>query len=94
MKEKNIENRIKRHLKEIGAYYVKFHATGFTRSGVPDILACIGGRFVAIEVKQENGRVSDLQEAHQRQIIAAGGVAIIVWSYEGYLQALKNESLI
>ena len=94
MKEKHIENQIKKHLKQIGAYYVKFHATGFTRSGVPDILACIGGRFVAIEVKQDAGRVSALQEAHQRQIRAAGGVSIIVWSYEGYLQALVNEGLI
>lgn len=94
MREKHIENQIKKHLKEIGAYYVKFHATGFTRSGVPDILACIGGRFVAIEVKQENGQVSALQEAHQRQVIAAGGVAIIVWSFDGYLHALKHEGLI
>lgn len=94
MREKHIENKIKRHLKEIGAYYVKFHATGFSRSGVPDILVCIRGRFVAIEVKQEKGVVSALQEAHQRQIIAAGGVAIIAWSFEGYLQALKHAELI
>lgn len=94
MREKHIENRIKEHLDQIGAYHVKFHATAFTRSGVPDILACINGQFVAIEVKQENGRVSALQKAHQRKILAAGGIAIIVWSFEGYLQALKNQDLI
>ena len=94
MKEKNIENKIKRHLGDIGAYFVKFHATAFTRSGVPDILACINGRFVAIEVKQEQGRISPLQEAHRRQIIKSGGVSLIVWSYEGYLQAMKHEGLI
>ena len=94
MREKNIENRIKKYLDEIGAYHVKFHATAFTRAGVPDILACINGQFVAIEVKQENGRVSALQKAHQRKVLAAGGVAIIVWSFDGFLQALKNERLI
>lgn len=94
MKEKHIENKIKLHLGNIGAYFVKFHATAFTRSGVPDILACVNGRFVAIEVKQESGRVSALQEAHQRNIIRAGGISIIVWSFDGYLQAMKHEGLI
>ena len=94
MREKLIENQIKQHLKQIGAYYLKFHASAFTRSGVPDILACINGRYVAIEVKQENGRVTPLQDAHQRQIRAAGGVAIIAYSFEGYLKAMHNEKLI
>lgn len=50
-----------------------------TRSGVPDILACINGRFVAIEVKAEKGRPSELQLWNIEKIKESNGIAVIAY---------------
>lgn len=77
--EKTFENKIKKWLAANGCYYVKFFANGFTRRGVPDILASVGGKFVAIEVKADNGRPSDLQLDNIREIRESGGFAWVVY---------------
>lgn len=79
MQEKSFENKIKKWLAANGCYYVKFFANGYTRRGVPDILASVGGKFVAIEVKAQNGRPTDLQYDNIREIRASGGYAWIVY---------------
>jgi RecB family endonuclease NucS len=55
--EKKVENQIKSYLDLLGAYYLKVHGSMYQPAGTPDILACINGRFVAIEVKRPNGGV-------------------------------------
>lgn len=77
--EKNFENRIKRYLDDKGIWYVKFFANGFTRRGVPDLLCCVNGKFVAVEVKAQDGHPTDLQVREQKRIMKAGGVAVIVY---------------
>lgn len=50
----------------------------FGKGGCPDHLICWFGVFIAIEVKADQGTVSDLQMAQLRLIIQAGGVAAVV----------------
>lgn len=77
--EKNFENKIKKYLELKGAWFVKYFANRNTKSGVPDILACVNGHFVAIEVKATHGRPSPLQVWNIDRIKAAGGIALIVY---------------
>lgn len=77
--EKTFENKIKLYLKSIGAYFIKTHGDRFSKIGTPDILACVNGHFVAVEVKAENGRPSDLQLYHIEQIKKSGGYGIILY---------------
>lgn len=77
--EKNFENKIKSFLKEEGCWEVKYFANAFTPSGIPDILACIGGYFVGIEVKAQNGTPSDLQLENVAEINKAGGFAFVLY---------------
>lgn len=77
--EKNFENKIKKYLELKGAWFVKYFANRNTKSGVPDILACVNGHFVAIEVKATYGRPSPLQIWNIDRIKAAGGIALIVY---------------
>lgn len=77
--EKIYENKIKKMLKDNGAYFVKFFANSYTRAGVPDILACVNSYFVAIEVKAEDGKPSELQLYNIEQIRKAGGFAFVVY---------------
>lgn len=50
-----------------------------TKSGVPDILACVNKYFVAIEVKASNGKPSELQLWNREEIRKAGGISIILY---------------
>lgn len=76
--EKIFENKIKDFLKSKNCWFVKFFANSFTKKGVPDLLACVNGYFVAIEVKAENGKASELQKLNIDRIRSSGGVAIIL----------------
>lgn len=93
--EKNFENKIKDWLKENNCYFVKFFANRMTKTGVPDILASVGGYFVGIEVKAQNGKPSELQFYNVREIRKSGGFAFIVYpsgwdQLKAILQDLKR----
>ena len=77
--EKIFENKIKSYLKSIGAYFIKTHGDRFSKVGTPDILACVNGKFVAVEVKGEKGKPSELQIYHIEQIQKAGGYGIVLY---------------
>lgn len=79
-REKQFENKIKKFLKEQNCYYIKYWGGGqFTKSGVPDLLICCNGYFVAVEVKAENGKPSELQLYNIDEIKKAGGFAMILY---------------
>lgn len=94
--EKTFENKIKKYLSDNNIWHVKYFANGFTKSGIPDILACCNGYFLAIEVKAENGRPSELQLHHIEKIKQSGGHAVIVKpsqfeELKQLIEELKNE---
>ena len=83
MKEKEIVKTIMAYLKTVpGCFCWKEHGGMFGTAGVPDIIACIGGRFYGFEVKTETGKPTKLQEAVIRKINAAGGTALVVRSVD------------
>lgn len=91
--EKVFENKIKKYLKDHGAYFLKYWAGAqFTKLGVPDILACVNGYFVGIEVKAQNGKPSELQLYNIRQIRKAGGFAYVVYpsGWERFKQIIDD----
>ena len=77
--EKSYENKIKRYLKDKGAYRVKYHGNYFSENGTPDILACVNGYFLAIEVKAQDGHPSELQLVKINDIREAGGFAYVAY---------------
>jgi Holliday junction resolvase len=93
--EKNFENKIKKYIEAQGGWQVKFFANSFTKSGIPDILCCINGYFLAIEVKAKDGKASDLQIHQCNMIRQAGGSAYVVFpsgwdQLKEIIQNLKN----
>lgn len=78
--EKNFENKIKKFLKDKGCWFLKYWAGAeYTKSGIPDILACVNGCFVGVEVKAPNGKASELQLYNLRKIHEAGGYAFLLY---------------
>lgn len=77
--EKLFENKIKEFLKTLPKqWHFKHWAGAYSQSGIPDIIGCINGRFVGLEVKAENGKPSPLQIRNVKLINEAGGYATIV----------------
>lgn len=89
MLEKNIVAAILRHLKTRPRCFCwKTHGGMYGVAGIPDIIACIDGRFYAFEVKQPGGVATALQQTTIEKICAAGGLAVIVTSVEDVKQIL------
>ena len=83
MKEKDLINSIRKYLKTIpGVFFWKEHGGQYGTAGIPDIICCYRGRFVALEAKTDTGNVTKLQEITLRQITEAGGIAAVVRSVD------------
>ena len=80
MSEHSLTALIVRALREKGAWVLKVHGGGWSRRGIPDLLVCHRGRFVALEVKAGSRSATPLQTHELRQIGAAGGKGAVVRS--------------
>lgn len=78
--EKKVKRKIVALLKEYGAYYFYPVTGGFGVSGVPDVIACLNGRFVGIEAKADlkKNKPTALQLKNLREIEGAGGVSLVI----------------
>jgi Holliday junction resolvase len=65
-------------LKAVGVYYYFPVANGMGRAGIPDIICCARGKFLAIECKAGKGTTTALQKKELAAIEAAGGVALVI----------------
>jgi hypothetical protein len=86
--EKKVKDKCVKLLKAYDVYYF-FPAThGYGRSGVPDIICCITGKFVAIECKAGDNKPTALQEKEMADIRKQGGIAVVI--NESNLTLLEN----
>jgi Holliday junction resolvase len=76
--EKKVKMKVVEILKGFGVYYFYASTGGYGASGVPDIICCYKSRFIGIECKAGKGKTTALQEKNIAQIIAQGGLAIVV----------------
>ena len=75
--EGKVKDKVVGILKEAGVYYF-FPAThGYGRSGVPDIVCCVNGKFLAIECKAGKNKPTLLQVREIETIRRCGGVAVV-----------------
>lgn len=83
--EGEVKREIKKWLEKKGSEVYTFWPvqTGMGRRTV-DLLACYRGKFIAIEVKKLGGRPTALQDKVLDQIVAAGGIAFWVDSFEEF----------
>ena len=95
--EKNFENRLKKFLESEGCWFVKFFANAYTKSGIPDLLVCCNGYFVAVEVKAPNGKPSELQKYNIKRINSeAHGFGVILYpddfdDFKNMIEFLKDD---
>ena len=91
MAERDIVAAILRLLKKTPRCFCwKAHGGMYGTAGIPDIIACVDGRFVAFEVKTEKGQLSKLQKVTLGRIREAGGRAYMVRSAAEVAGILKE----
>ena len=94
MKEKTITNQILKYLKNLPECFAfKEHGGLYGTSGIPDIIVCYKGKFLAFEVKTEKGKLSKLQEMTIAKIRKANGMAFKVTSLEEVKKILEGVML-
>ena len=80
MKETPFKEKVEKLLKEKEAWFIKYWAgSKFTKEGMPDMFACIYGRFYGLELKGDGGRPKLLQLVTLRDIRKAGGIGLLLY---------------
>ena len=81
MLESKIQKDIIAYLRKNKIFHIRFQAQT-NINGIPDIICCYMGLFIGLELKQENGRATDLQKKKLDAINNAGGIGRVVRSVE------------
>lgn len=82
MKETRLQQRIQKLIRSRGGYVNKNHGSMISEPGIADLTVCYKGYYVALEVKEDDGKPSKQQGIHARQVWKAGGISCVVWSVE------------
>lgn len=81
MQEKTIVTAILKYLKTVPFCFAwKEHGGMYGTAGIPDVICCFYGRFIAFEVKTQSGKLTKLQEITIQRIKDAKGEAFKVTS--------------
>lgn len=87
--EKKVKLAVRKILDRLGIYHFMPPGMGLGRSGIPDIIGCYKGHFVAIECKAGKGKTTALQERELQWIADAGGFTFV--AREDNLEQLETE---
>ncbi|WP_434302709.1 VRR-NUC domain-containing protein [Clostridium botulinum] len=71
---------MKKFLSELPkTWFFKYWAGPMSKAGIPDIIACVNGKLVGIEVKAPDGKPSELQKRNIRLINECEGMGYILY---------------
>ena len=76
--EAKVKAKLRKHLDALGIYHFMPPANGFGRAGIPDIVGCYAGRFVAFECKAGNNKPTALQQKNIDQITEMKGIVAVI----------------
>ena len=66
------------------------HGSAFSSRGVPDLIICAKGRFIAVELKVGNNTPTPLQADYLDRISLAGGQAHVVYDLETFKKVIED----
>ena len=76
--ESKVKSSVTTILKRLGIYYFYPVTGGYGSSGVPDIVCCYNGVFVAIECKAGHNKPTPLQEKNLDHVRRTWGLALVI----------------
>lgn len=91
--ESKITAEIMQYLKTLDkCFFWKEHGGMYGTAGIPDIICCYHGKFLAFEVKRPGEQPTKLQQKTMKDIQAAGGQAYVVRSVEDVKKCFESPS--
>lgn len=92
--ENKVKANIKKFLKEKNVFSVSIAAGPYSTGGISDRLACIQGRFIAIEIKKDaKSGPTKLQQQFIDNVIKAGGIGFVTYSVDHLVKKLKENGI-
>ncbi len=89
--EAKTKAKVRKILDAAEVYHFNPFGGGYGRAGIPDIIACVNGFFLAIECKAGKGRTTALQDRELERIQAAGGTTMVIYDTEEDMLRLQLE---
>lgn len=84
MLERDLQKKCTEYLKEEGIYYLNIHGSGWGPKGIPDLIICLLGDFVGIELKVNKNTMSPAQKIHERRIKKSKGKFFCVRDFDDF----------
>ena len=75
--ESKVKTAVRKMLDAFDIYHFMPPANGFGRAGIPDIVGCMDGHFIAIECKAGKGKTTALQDRELNAILNHGGTVYV-----------------
>lgn len=94
MLESTFSRQVQKYVESRGWWVVKYHASQYTKKGIPDLIACFRGRFVGLELKTGSS-LSQWQIRVGADIMSAGGywACITPDTYQEEIARVEDEVL-
>lgn len=87
--EARVGRKIAAWLMEQGHFVFKVHGSALMMAGLPDLIACVDGRFIGIEVKMPGNKPSIRQLYVHRRIERSGGTIIVAYNLDDVKKVLE-----
>ncbi|WP_418566893.1 hypothetical protein [Peptacetobacter sp.] len=89
-REKQLQDKCIKYLKDNRIYCLNIFGSGFAGKGSPDIIACIGGKFVAFELKVGSNKMQDDQKIHKIRIQRSGGKHYTPYTIDEFIKIVED----
>ena len=86
--ESAIVKQIRDVIARCGGRATKIHGGNYQEPGISDLLVCLDGKFIAIEVKRPGGKATPIQSQYIEEIKRAGGIAFVAHSVDEVVKEL------
>ncbi len=91
MRESDLIKKIAEYLKTVpNLFFWKEHGGMYGTAGIPDIIICYKGKFIALECKVGRNTPTVLQTQTIKQITKAGGLAMVISSVESVKSVING----
>jgi Holliday junction resolvase len=87
MRERDVERELVKRVKAAGGEVRKLAWIG--RRGAPDRLVMLPGKWLMVELKAPDGKLSKLQELEHQKMKASGFSVLVVWKIEDIDEVFK-----
>lgn len=90
MKERAVVKKCKDYIASINGVAVKQTGGPFAERGVPDLLCCVRGRFIAAELKAPGKKPTLMQLLQVQRFIRAGALAFVCDNFDDFKRTVDN----